>query len=1126
MTKNAAFERQVQASDPTATTWLSANAGSGKTRVLTDRVARLLLGEVQPQHILCLTYTKAAASEMQNRLFLRLGEWAMKSDADLHKALAELGDEGRHKPGALAKARQLFARAIETPGGLRIQTIHSFCASLLRRFPLESGVSPHFTELDDRAATLMRATIIEEMAETRAPEIIAEVAHFYSGEDFSDLLKNVVTNRSLFAKPLDVTELKAQFDLQPHETEQSVLDAVFLGGEADLFSGMAPLLNAGLKTDQKLAKELAALDLLPNHGAKLAILEGVLLFGSDKKLKKPNCAKIGDLPTKDTRSKLNAGQLRAFEDLMARVEVARPKRLALQAVAKTITLHRFAAAFLPIYTAAKASRGWLDFDDLITRAKNLLTNRDVAAWVLFRLDGGIDHVLVDEAQDTSPDQWRVIELLTEEFTSGDPSRHRPRTLFVVGDKKQSIYSFQGADVAAFDEKHDRFKQKFEMVGLQFQSLKLEHSFRSSPAILRFVDETFGKRFPQAMGGDVNHAAFKDQMPGRVDLWPLIEPVKSEESNHWEDPVDLIAETHHAARLAKSIAAEIKGMIKAGVQIPLGNADDPALSRPVHAGDFLILVQRRSELFGEIIRACKKAGLPIAGADRLKLGAELAVKDLAALLAFLATPDDDLALATALRSPLFGWTEAELYDVAQGRSGFLWEALRNRVDHPETLEILTDLRNQSDFLRPFDLLERAMTRHDGRRRLLARLGPEAEDGIDELLTQALAYERAEVPSLTGFQIWLKTDDIEVKRQMDSEGQRIRVMTVHGAKGLEAPIVILPDTADRNSKDNADIYKLSETLPVWRTNVESSPAAITTARHALHIKAEQESLRLLYVALTRARAWLIIAGAGAVKSEAAWHVLCAQGMDAAGGTPTVGGRVRFSYGQWPENLQPSDPATITSVMLPAWATQAADPMLRPEQTRSPSNLGGAKALPGESDDFDGFDSKARGVALHLLLEHLPQFAQDTWPNAAANLIKDDELLAAVYSEAVAVLTKPSLAQIFAPNTLAEVPVTAALNGFRLFGSIDRLIVTDTAVLAVDYKSNQLVPTPHNVPEGLLRQLGAYTEALRQIYPNKSISAAILWTRTASLMVLDPEILRSAVLRATIDGGLGLDVASVDP
>ena len=1109
MIHNDASARQVEAADPTASTWLSANAGSGKTKVLIDRVARLLLSGVKPQHILCLTYTKAAAAEMQNRLFKRLGAWAMMPNESLLQELRALGDT-HALPKHLVTARQLFAAAIDTPGGLRIQTIHSFCAMLLRRFPLEAGVSPQFVELDDRAGRLLRDAIVQDMADILAPEAVAAVARVYTGEDFAKLMDQTSRLKSAFANPMTLAECKAAFDVPESLTHERLLADVFLGGEDVWLPQVATILDGGSKTDVKDAGKIRVMRGDAPNQSTLDQLEDLLLTGEGAK--SPFSAKIDTLPTKPTQPKL--GPLHArLQDLMRRVEAARPKRLALLAAEKTAALHAFAAVFLPEYDRRKALRGWLDFDDLITRTRDLLAKSPVAQWVLFRLDGGIAHILVDEAQDTSPDQWQVIERLAAEFTAGEGAHTGPRTIFVVGDKKQSIYSFQGADVAAFDQMKDAFSRRLADSGSGLVTLDLEYSFRSSPAILRLVDLTFDDRRKMALGGDMKHHAFNADMPGYVEMLPVVEKGEKDPDFSMEDPVDLVTDQHHSVRLAAEIARRIKTMIDGGHQIPI-KGTNPTRLRPVHAGDFLILVQRRSEVFAQIIRACKQLGLPIAGADRLKLGSELAVKDLAALLAFLATPEDDLSLAVILRSPLCGWTEPQLYDLAQGRDGYLWQALRAKAaQYPETMAMLRDLRNQADYLRPFDLIERALTRHNGRKNLLARLGAEAEDGIDELLSQALAYERNDVPSLTGFLGWLQTDDVDVKRQMESEGHKIRVMTVHGAKGLEAPIVILPDTADRILQDRDEIYRFGTQGPaIWKTSKSESPAATDAERADREARRAQESLRLLYVAMTRAQSILIVAAAGKVESPDAWYNIIQAGMMTVGATALSGGGMVYRHGDLPNGLVIKPDAT-EKVWLPDWAGAVAPEAPRAPVTVSPSNLGGAKALPGD-DGLDTDAAMARGHLLHVLLENLPNAATADWPAMAAALIADPADRAALLAEASGVLQSPALAHLFAPSSLAEVPITASIGARRLYGAIDRLIITPTHILAVDYKSNRTIPTmAAAVPEGLLRQMGAYAAALAQIYPRHQIDTAILWTARPQLMLLDRDIVREALTRATI-------------
>ncbi len=1111
MTHDASLA-QIAAAQPALSTWLSANAGSGKTRVLTDRVARLLLNRVQPQHILCLTYTKAAATEMQNRLFRRLGAWAMKPDADLRADLMDLGEGAALDADQLALARQLFARAIETPGGLRIQTIHSFCATLLRRYPLESGVTPGFKEMDDRTAKALRDAIVQDMADRLAPDAVADLARHYTAEDFDALMAEICSRADDFAAPLDRVAALARFGLGPDTTAHSILDAVFLGDETDILAELVARLATGSVTDQKAANRLSGLDPLTPDLRSLQVFEDVFLFQTGARAMQ---AKVGDFPTKDLRNALGPLQGR-LEKLMLRVESARAARIGLMAAEKTLALHGFARVFLRLYAGRKAQFGYLDFDDLIRKAGLLLNDPGLAAWVLFRLDGGIDHILVDEAQDTSPAQWAVIEKLTAEFTAGQSASDKLRTLFVVGDKKQSIYSFQGADLSAFDAKRHDFSRKFEAVGQPMQDRTLDYSFRSSRAVLDVVDATFGSAFPAALGDPPRHLAFFDGLPGRVDLWPLIPKSGSTQDQDGWDPVDLMSDSHERVELARMIAAEIRAMIDSGVQIPISASE----SRAMQAGDVLILVQTRGTLFEQIIRACKQEGLPIAGADRLKLGEELAVKDLTALLAFLATPEDSLSLAAALRSPLFSWSEDRLYRLAHGRKEHLWEALRN-ADEPDTLAILHDLRNQTDFQRPYEILDRMLTRHKGRERLLTRLGPEAEDGIDELLNQALAYEQTDVPSLTGFLIWLESDVVEVKRQLDSGGSSIRVMTVHGAKGLEAPIVILPDTADRSPRDRAEIYKLEDGLPVWRTASEQSPPDIALARARRQVKSGEENLRLLYVALTRARCWLIIAGAGEAKvtsgkgakprEDWAWYRQVEAGLAALGAQPVQDGRSRHTFGVWPENRL-SDHAIVPPVALPDWTRQPAPEAPRDLGPISPSDLGGAKALPGEGDPVEV--ALARGTALHRLLEHLPATDPANWPALARAVTPDGIDAGALLAEAAGVLAAPDLAVLFAPGSLAEVSVTATLNGRQIEGTLDRVIVTADRVLAVDFKTNRMVPDrPDQVPEGILRQMGAYAHALAQIYPDRRIETAILWTVTPNLMPLHPDMVTAALARATI-------------
>ena len=1097
---------QVRAADPDRSTWLSANAGSGKTRVLTNRVARLLLNGVDPRNILCLTYTKAAAAEMQNRLFKTLGSWAMLDDVSLRCALEGLGAV---PPDDLSTARTLFARAIEVPGGLRIQTIHALCSAILRQFPLEGGVSPQFQELDDPARDGLIEDVLDGLAETQ-PLALSDVSAFYQDESLVGLGRTVSSKADDFVITASPADIYHGFGVSPNQTLEAIVDSAFAPDDIEMLRFLGTALRQSEKpTDQKTADCFAH---LPDARSvnTLIQLEGVFLTGAQAK--SPFSAKIGTLPTKAAQSLPEVAPLiPQLNALMQRVEDARRDRLALSAAQKSLALHRFARAFLPAYEAAKQDRGVLDFDDLIRRTRDMLIGPAVR-WVLFRLDGQIDHILVDEAQDTSPAQWQIVRALTDAMVDDDS---RNRTLFVVGDKKQSIYSFQGADAEGFDTKAQEFND--QLAG-RLQSRDLLHSFRSSPAILSLVDRVCDGL--GGLGSSVPHHPFYDKKPGRVDLLPLIPPPDNIEEPAWHDPVDRPVDNAASVKLGKTIAEIIQSLLETEtIQGEKGEI------RPVRAGDIMILVQRRSAVFDQIIQACKARNLPIAGSDRLRIGAELAVRDLLALLSFLDLPEDDLSLAAALRSPLFGLSEAQLFDLASNRPANtrLWPELRRRrEDFSETVDILDALRRQVDFRRPYELLEHILNTLGGRTRLLARLGAEAEDGIDELLNQAIAFERENVPSLTGFLTKARSEDIEVKRDPDASDDLIRAMTVHGAKGLERPIVILPDTTGTGQPRAGGILTTDTGLPVLSLSKEASPDIVQEAKDKKRQAEQDERNRLLYVAMTRAESWLIVAGVEPGRKLANvlnWHETIESAMIRAGAR--TGGLdpdgLRLEHGQWPDKADVErDGEESVPETLPAFLGEAAPRSASAASPIAPSKLGGAKVLGGGALDEEL--AMKRGRQLHLLLEHLP--GQSDPEGAAQRLLSfgpdraDPSEIPELINQAMRNLTMhPAL---FDAATFAEVDVTAHLAdlGRPMVGRIDRLVVSPDKVLAVDFKTNSVVPVaPDQTPEGLLRQMGAYLDALEQIYNGRKVEVAILWTETCDLMVLPHAIVRNALRDTTI-------------
>jgi ATP-dependent helicase/nuclease subunit A len=1115
---------QVRAADPNASTWVAANAGSGKTRVLTDRVARLLFQGVQPQKILCLTYTKAAASEMQNRLFKRLGEWAMMPDKALRDALAALGETGDLGADKLRLARQLFANALETPGGLKIQTIHSFCDKLLRRFPLEAGVSPQFEVLEERQAKLLRAEILEELALGPERGDVDRLARFMSGLEPDDLLAEIAKKRAA----LDVAATRLALGNPVVQDPADLLTEILGRDGRDVLKGVAHIIRTEQSSTTNADKidGLLACDTLDGF---LDAAGGLLLYAGGAKA---GTARVDGLPSQKPVREQHPEITEEINELMQRTEGVRRRYVDAFALQKAEALAAFAQAFLARYDARKTQSGRLDYDDLIARAARLMSDTGAAEWVLYKLDGGIDHVLVDEAQDTSPDQWAVVKLLTDEFTTGDSGRDAARTVFVVGDEKQSIYSFQGADPAEFDVMRQRFFNRLGDVGQRLEQVDLAYSFRSADPILRLVDKVFDGPAGTGFLKKVLHRPFKVNLPGRVDLWPFEEKQENKDETPWFKPVDTPEPDNPQSVLARKIADWIGGLLASGHELP-------GTGRAIEAKDFLILVQGRRPIFHNIIKELKARNLPVAGADRLNVGEELAVRDILSLLKFADLPEDDLSLAEALRSPLLGFSEGDLFVVAHGRERSLWEALRGFEDRfPRQLAILRDLLKQADFLRPFELLERILTLHKGRENLLARLGVEAEDAIDELLSQALRYEQLEAPSLPGFLNWFAAGKVEIKREMDSGAGQIRVMTVHGAKGLEAPIVILPDTEVRaGNTDRSQLITLKTGGFLWKSS-EMAPDVELDAKAAAKEFVDQERMRLLYVALTRAEQWLVVAGAGnAGKPGASWYNLVKEALEESDWLPVekfddpVAGACSSVLHLWSENIVKAAKNTEAPVAhLPEWAAEMAPEPAKKPALVSPSKLPGSKVVAGDAGAALD-DALRKGRQVHMLLEHL-----EKTPVAARRVkagqvlvgdcaVADDTAFESVFSEACAVLDDPALAYVFKENSLAEVGISAEipeLGGARIDGIIDRLIVSQTHVLAVDFKTNAMVPTrPENVPDGILRQLGAYLVGLQQIYPDRAIEVAVLWTATREIMTVNHDIVMDA-LRTTQHLDLG-DVGS---
>lgn len=1143
--------QQRKASDPIASSWVGASAGSGKTKVLTDRLLRLMLprenGEpaTPPEKILALTFTKAAANEMSLRLARRLSSWAIQSDEaladDMSKNLL-----GRAPTCAeMDAARSLFAKTLDTPGGIKIMTIHAFCQSVLGRFPIEAGISPSFQPLDENAASELLQDCIKKILS-------------HAGTDSAAKIHNAVQNLSVQIQADDL-EVLLRDALKERYQLRKTLERTF--GVDGLYTALCRALDvpAGVSTQELLREGLRTAVLAETD---LRRISGVMQTSTSKTMTErgPKMQALLDAP-EDRRPSLYEEYRRVFltkesgirsplvtKDVLARAtdadDVLRAEGLRLYALEALLTAARctqltrdfftLAEAVMEMYAQSKARQGALDFDDMILTTLalfkgELLKEKDVTPWVMFKMDGGLDHILVDEAQDTNPEQWEIIQILAREFFENMGGHNITRTLFVVGDEKQSIYGFQRAAPDKFGDMYKFFEQKIKESEQIFTPVDINTSFRSTQVILDAVDQTFiqahaGKTLIQRYAP---HRAQRMGQGGEVELWPILSTDKDEDSQDLDDIWDVPEKPREiksgSLKMATKIGDTIENWLKTKATLE-------SYGRPIRAGDILVLVRSRNRFVEQLVRDLKTRGIPVSGVDRMVLSDQLAVQDLCALAAFALLPDDDYTLACILKSPFIGLDDDGLFELCHGRTDSLWERICADPAHEGTCTWLRRLIASAPSVRPYEFFKHVLQSpcpaegRTGLHALRVRLGDDSLDPVDEFLNSTLTYEQNHTGGLQSFLAWHLSGAADIKRELEEAGRAVRIMTIHGAKGLQAPIVFMPDTLRQPRAMNKPSifwpHKSGFALPFVALSASAIPTGLSNARAESDTKDEEESRRLLYVGMTRAEERLYVGGYYGKRAPSdkhpTWHGDIEQGLRAHPAAEKIpegddDSRTILRLSQRasvpPDKVKAAAKRQDTSAaQTEQWMYAPAPEEAFPPRPLIPSRPSGEDEVSAASPlRTDGIQKFKRGLITHKALELLPALAEHARPQALKAFLArpahglDDDVQSSIYGEVMAILTSPVFAAVFSDKSKAEVPITGLIDDSQLVsGQIDRLVVTEDEVLVVDFKTNRPPPERiEDVPEAYKRQMALYKRTLSLIYPHKRIRTALIWTDGARLM-----------------------------
>ncbi|QTP61474.1 UvrD-helicase domain-containing protein [Wolbachia endosymbiont of Wiebesia pumilae] len=1063
--------------NPNFSVWVNASAGTGKTKILIDRVLRLLLEN--KRNILCLTFTNAAANEMENRIHSILSKWAICSDSVLAADLEQLDFfpmssqcvtlGSRKNKDYLTRARRLFSELENL--GLTIQTIHAFCYKLISSFPIEAGIAPNCTlsECKELHSIIFNKVLHNETVQDDINLIATEIDE----NKLRDLLYTLCVKRSASANDSKYIKDKLSAPDEIHDLQSETIEHV---------ERLAEILSEGSKRDQSYSEILYS-TVIPAgiqkkrtsvtrwNDTKVENLAKVFLKSESHEKKS-----ISSIATKSILEKFKDAE-QIIESVQNVVFTHIRDMNSYQIFKRTSSLLGVFKVYVDLYNSEKSKNALLDYNDIINLATNLLSNPNYKDWILFNLDQKIDHILIDEAQDNSISQWKIITNLCDEFFAGNDEK---RTLFVVGDVKQSIYRFQGANPHLFNYMQQYFHTKTG--GRDWISCQLEESFRSTPEVLMLVDRIFNNFRAEISFNDneIKHVPHRENDQGYIEIWPALPRRKEKEQRALQIPLTCKEGYTIADRLlAQTIANRIHNWLNEGRILV-------AKDRHIEPRDIMILVRQRNVLVDYIISELKKANVPVVGRDYFRIMDYIAVQDLIALAEFLLLQANDLALANALKSPLFNFTEDDLFNIAYDRKEHsLWERIQDYsvVIYSE----LNYLINLSCIESPLALFTHIL--RTGKKKFAARLGLECFEVLDEFMNLVLQFEN---PSLQAFVQWIKENNPEIKNDMQSERNAVRIMTIHKSKGLQAPIVFLVDTNTVPRNSESIIFDGTE-VPFWCG--KNNNAYCDQVKREKKLEDYNEYLRLLYVALTRAEDELYILSKEPVQKGSWYDLITKYGepyeKKQRGLRPIFKEKVEVLCvnANYPYIYKKRDYFDVPVISLPPALAHSSVSSQR--VTLESSEKEGAEWIPVSATWMT--DGYARGLIIHSILQYMPKIEKErrkNWVRKYLDNISEDK--DEIYSKILAFNEK--YGYLFDLEGKSEITLSGTIDGKSVLVRLDRLCITQDKAIIIDYKSHRNVSV--SLLNEIKKQMLIYKTLVQEIYPNKQVECVVIWVEDLTI------------------------------